>query len=111
MVSCIPVSSESDCRVRASRYLDRPDVRAALHPDRPGPALAGNVLAVPRTPWLVDGQFAGHIRSARGLSQVLVDGAGHLVPMDQPAAALALLTGFLRNDLAAAQRRVTAAAP
>ncbi|HWB72166.1 MAG TPA: hypothetical protein VG452_08100 [Egibacteraceae bacterium] len=56
-------------------------------------------LAAARRPWLVDGRLAGHIRSARGLAQVLVAGAGHLVPMDQPAAALALLDGFLRDEL------------
>ncbi len=53
----------------------------------------------PRTPWIVDGEVAGHVRSAGRLTQVLVAGAGHLVPMDQPARALALFEGFVRHDL------------
>ena len=52
-------------------------------------------LQTPRTPWLVDGGLAGHRRSVGGTTQVVVAGAGHLVPMDQPASALALLDGFL----------------
>jgi carboxypeptidase C (cathepsin A) len=55
----------------------------------------GEFLNTPRTPWLVDGEPAGHIRQARTLTQVLVSGAGHLVPMDQPHAALALLEQFI----------------
>jgi carboxypeptidase C (cathepsin A) len=56
-------------------------------------------LQTPRTPWLVDGQLAGHIRSVAGTTQVVVTGAGHLVPMDQPANALVLLDGFLSGHL------------
>lgn len=56
-------------------------------------------LAAPRTPWLVEGRLAGRIRSVHGLVQVLVNGAGHLVPKDQPAFALALLNDFLRDEL------------
>lgn len=57
-------------------------------------------LSTPWTPWKVDGAVAGHIRSAGRLTQVRVAGAGHLVPMDQPARALALFEGFARGDLA-----------
>ena len=56
-------------------------------------------LATERVPWLVDGVVAGRVRTARTLSHVLVDGAGHLVPMDQPAVALALLRQFLAGQL------------
>jgi cathepsin A (carboxypeptidase C) len=51
----------------------------------------------PRTPWLEGGQLRGRARSFGNLTQVLVDGAGHLVPMDQPEAALAMLDRFLRR--------------
>lgn len=54
----------------------------------------GEFLNTPRTPWLLDGQPAGHVRSARTLTQILINDAGHLVPMDQPRAALALLQQF-----------------
>jgi carboxypeptidase C (cathepsin A) len=140
-------------------YLDRPDVRAALHVDPAAPAwaetskrvgyllergeqdsvadlypplfeclpvliyngiydmdcnflgtdawIAGlewsfrdEFLAASRVPWLVDGTLAGRRRSAQTLTHLLVDGAGHLVPMDQPAVALALLQQFLAGDFA-----------
>lgn len=55
-------------------------------------------LRAKRRPWLVDGKFAGHERSAGFLWQVLVAEAGHLVPMDQPANALALLDGFIARS-------------
>jgi carboxypeptidase C (cathepsin A) len=58
----------------------------------------GEFLAAKRTPWLVDGVFAGHERAAGNLQQVLVAEAGHLVPMDQPANALALLDGFIARS-------------
>lgn len=57
-------------------------------------------ISKPRTPWKVDGSVAGMIRSAGRLTQVLVYGAGHLVPMDQPKVALALLNDFVRGSLA-----------
>ncbi len=56
-------------------------------------------LAAPRRPWIVAGAVAGHIRHAGNLTQVLVDGAGHLVPLDQPRTALALLDGFVGGSL------------
>jgi carboxypeptidase C (cathepsin A) len=56
-------------------------------------------VSTPRAPWVVKGKLAGHVRSAGRTTQVLVTGAGHLVPMDQPAHALALLDGFLAGDL------------
>jgi carboxypeptidase C (cathepsin A) len=51
----------------------------------------------PRTPWLEAGRLLGHARAVGNLTQVLVSGAGHLVPMDQPEAALCLLERFLRK--------------
>lgn len=53
--------------------------------------------STPRTPWLEGGRLFGHARSVGNLTQVLVSGAGHLVPMDQPEAALCMLDRFLRN--------------
>jgi carboxypeptidase C (cathepsin A) len=55
-------------------------------------------LNQPREPWFVEEQVAGHIRSVNKLTQVLVMGAGHLVPMDQPKNALALLKSFLNGQ-------------
>lgn len=36
--------------------------------------------------WKVDGAIAGQVRSGGGLTFAAVEGAGHMVPMDQPAA-------------------------
>lgn len=45
--------------------------------------------------WTVDGVKAGLARSAKGLTFLQVYNAGHMVPMDQPEAALQMLTTFL----------------
>merc|ERR1711972_362578 len=51
-------------------------------------------------PFMVDGQQAGRIRSSNGLSFVQVYQAGHMVPMDQPAAALVMLNAFISQPAA-----------
>ncbi|HEX6291706.1 MAG TPA: S10 family peptidase [Herpetosiphonaceae bacterium] len=51
-----------------------------------------------RAPWHVDGQVVGQARSVDRLTQVLVMGAGHLVPLDQPKTALGLLETFLKGQ-------------
>jgi carboxypeptidase C (cathepsin A) len=48
-----------------------------------------------RTPWKQEGAIVGYARTAQHLTQVLVLGAGHLVPMDQPKVALEMLDRFL----------------
>jgi carboxypeptidase C (cathepsin A) len=50
-----------------------------------------------RTPWFEGGRLLGHARAVGNLTQVLVNGAGHLVPMDQPETALCMLDTFLRG--------------
>lgn len=56
----------------------------------------------PTRDWKVDGELAGSVRSYGPLSFVKVNLAGHMVPMDQPKNALAMLTGFTRNKPLAA---------
>ena len=51
----------------------------------------------PRLPWTDNGELLGHFRSTGNLTQVLVNGAGHLVPMDQPKSALKMLDIFLNK--------------
>ncbi|KAF9007860.1 Alpha/Beta hydrolase protein [Cyathus striatus] len=58
-----------------------------------------DMLAAEKKPWIVDGQKAGKVRSAKGLSFVTVDGAGHMVPYDKPREALQLINDWLRNKL------------
>ncbi|KAJ7610136.1 alpha/beta-hydrolase, partial [Roridomyces roridus] len=50
----------------------------------------------PSTPWFDDaGAFAGIVHQERGLTYVLFNGAGHLVPMWKPAQALVFLREFV----------------
>lgn len=50
-----------------------------------------------RVPWIESKQLLGHYRNVANLTQVLVNDAGHLVPMDQPKSALIMLSNFLEN--------------
>eukprot|EP00029_Vermamoeba_vermiformis_P013256 TRINITY_DN8172_c0_g1_i1.p2 TRINITY_DN8172_c0_g1~~TRINITY_DN8172_c0_g1_i1.p2 ORF type:complete len:436 (-),score=163.13 TRINITY_DN8172_c0_g1_i1:69-1376(-) len=51
----------------------------------------------PENAWNVKGKQAGTSKTAQGLTFLRVFEAGHMVPMDQPANALAMLTAFLNN--------------
>jgi carboxypeptidase C (cathepsin A) len=51
-----------------------------------------------RVPWIIEGKVAGHVRSVKNLTQILVNDAGHLVPLDQPENALTLLENFLKGN-------------
>ncbi|WIA37630.1 hypothetical protein OEZ86_014531 [Tetradesmus obliquus] len=48
--------------------------------------------------WMVQGKQAGLVTSYDTLSFVKVFEAGHMVPMDQPAAALDMITRFMRDN-------------
>ncbi|KAL4712960.1 hypothetical protein ACJJTC_012030 [Scirpophaga incertulas] len=50
-----------------------------------------------RKPWYHDGKLAGYFKTAGKLTEVMIRGAGHMVPADQPAAALGLISAFVRN--------------
>jgi len=45
--------------------------------------------------WMVSGTLAGESQSYQGLTFLGVEGAGHMVPMDQPVVALAMLKNFV----------------
>jgi carboxypeptidase C (cathepsin A) len=49
-------------------------------------------------PWREGGAVVGYTRQEGNLAQVLVANAGHLVPMDQPKVALAMLDRFLTGQ-------------
>lgn len=51
-----------------------------------------------RLPWKDGDQVLGSYRTCGNLTQVLVNGAGHLVPMDQPESALTMLELFLNRQ-------------
>ncbi len=46
-------------------------------------------------PWMVDGEEAGLMKSAQGLTFMRVHAAGHMVPMDQPKVALTMLKDMM----------------
>ncbi|HHF7348657.1 TPA: S10 family peptidase [Legionella feeleii] len=48
--------------------------------------------------WHTDGQVAGYVKTAAGLTQVKIRGAGHLAPIDQPARLLDLFTHFIHQQ-------------
>uniref|UniRef100_A0A6P7GY03 Carboxypeptidase n=1 Tax=Diabrotica virgifera virgifera TaxID=50390 RepID=A0A6P7GY03_DIAVI len=52
-----------------------------------------------RQKWYVGDYLAGYVKQAGNLTEVLVRNAGHLVPGDQPKAALDLITRFTQNQL------------
>ncbi len=52
---------------------------------------------MPRKPWKEGDRVLGQYRACGNLTQLLVNGAGHLVPMDQPETALKMLSIFLNQ--------------
>ena len=62
----------------------------------PGKAAFGNATM---QPWAVAGQPAGERWSARNLTFLRVYAAGHMVPLDQPNASLAMLDEFLDGQM------------
>ncbi|XP_045763827.1 venom serine carboxypeptidase-like [Maniola jurtina] len=50
-----------------------------------------------RHPWYHDGNLAGYYKTAGNLTEVMIRGAGHMVPADKPAAALGLISAFARS--------------
>lgn len=51
--------------------------------------------------WMVDGKQAGRLRTQSGFQFLQVYQAGHMVPLDQPEAALQMVTDFTQGKLAA----------
>lgn len=60
------------------------------------PGKEGFVKA-PVTSWMVDGKKAGELRTYKGFSFLRVDGAGHMVPLDQPENALEMFEAVIFN--------------
>jgi cathepsin A (carboxypeptidase C) len=64
----------------------------------PWPHRTDFVNAAP-TPWMVDSKAAGTLQTSNGFSFLRVYDAGHMVPRDQPANALAMLNAFIAGDI------------
>ncbi|PPQ84537.1 hypothetical protein CVT25_007607 [Psilocybe cyanescens] len=54
--------------------------------------------SLPLRDWLVEGKKAGVTRSAKGLTYVSIDGAGHMAPYDKPKETLDLVNRWLMNQ-------------
>jgi Serine carboxypeptidase len=52
----------------------------------------------PRGLWIANDQVAGYAKSHNGLGFVIVYNSGHMVPTNQPAAGLDLITRFMNNQ-------------
>lgn len=48
-------------------------------------------------PWVISGVEAGQIKSSGGLTYIGVESAGHMVPMDQPAASAAIIQSVIAS--------------
>ncbi|XP_010243256.1 PREDICTED: serine carboxypeptidase-like [Nelumbo nucifera] len=59
-------------------------------------------VASPTVPFLVNGTEAGQLKSYGPLSFLKVHDAGHMVPMDQPKAALVMLKRWMQDNLSEA---------
>ena len=51
----------------------------------------------PYSAWVISGVEAGQIKSSGGLTYIGVESAGHMVPMDQPAASAAIIQSVLAS--------------
>lgn len=51
----------------------------------------------PLSTWEIAGVEAGQVKSSGGLTFIQIEDAGHMVPMDQPAASAAVIQGVLAN--------------
>merc|ERR1719401_762997 len=56
--------------------------------------------------YTVDGKPAGRLRASNGFHFMQVFEAGHMVPMDQPEAALTMLNDFLSGKFSQSDRSV-----
>ncbi|CAF4081134.1 unnamed protein product [Adineta steineri] len=59
----------------------------------------GNGTSSPKHPWIVDGESAGLIQSARNLTYILFYDASHMVPYDYPRRSRFMLHEFIQLDL------------
>jgi carboxypeptidase C (cathepsin A) len=54
--------------------------------------------AAQRQPWLINDEVAGLAKTSGNMSYVVVLNSGHLVPSDQPAAALDMMRRFINDE-------------
>lgn len=52
-----------------------------------------------KTPWIIEGQSVGYFQTARNLTYILYDNAGHLVSYDYPQRTLVMLQQYFQRNL------------
>lgn len=52
-------------------------------------------LKAPRTPWWLNNSVVGYVKSGGGFTEIQVNGAGHLVPIDKPLEAVNIIYNFI----------------
>lgn len=52
-----------------------------------------------RNPFYINGTLSGYIRKADNFADVMILNAGHMVPTDQPVAALHIMNKFINDEL------------
>lgn len=52
-----------------------------------------------RNPFFVNGSLAGYVRKADNFADVMILNAGHMVPTDQPQAALHIIDKFINDEI------------
>ncbi|KAM1960279.1 hypothetical protein EV2_021194 [Malus domestica] len=57
----------------------------------------GKFMAADRKVWKVEGEVGGYVQKWGSLSHVMVSGAGHLLPADQPVRAQAMIEDWVLN--------------
>ncbi|XP_049887422.1 venom serine carboxypeptidase-like [Pectinophora gossypiella] len=87
---------------RVMLYNGHLDIIVAYHPSvNTYNALAFSSSAdfkkAKRKAWYHDDKLAGYYKTAGNLTEVMIRGAGHMVPADKPAAALGLISAFARG--------------
>ncbi|CAH2231786.1 jg7198 [Pararge aegeria aegeria] len=72
-----------------------------------------NFLDAPRVPWWFNNTVAGYVKSGGNLTEVQVNGAGHIVPADKPAQAKHIVENFINGQdfLVPPDYKVTGANP
>ncbi|KAJ2953879.1 hypothetical protein O0L34_g1507 [Tuta absoluta] len=87
---------------RVMLYNGHLDIIVAYHPsvntyDALSFSGASDFKKAKRKVWTHDGNLAGYYKVAGNLTEVMIRGAGHMVPADKPAASLGLISAFARG--------------
>ncbi|XP_028155892.1 venom serine carboxypeptidase-like [Ostrinia furnacalis] len=87
---------------RVMLYNGHLDIIVAYHPSvntYKSLAFSGSAqfAKAARKPWYHNERLAGYYKTAGNLTEVMIRGAGHMVPADQPAAALGLISAFVQG--------------